>query len=51
MTAPFRNRIYDSIVDTIGATPIVRVSKLAADRKVGAEILAQLEFFNPLASV
>lgn len=51
MTAPFRNRIYDSIVDTIGATPIVRVSKLAADRKVGAEILAKLEFFNPLASV
>ncbi len=51
MTATFRNRIYDSIVDTIGATPLVRVSKLAADRKAGAEILAKLEFFNPLASV
>jgi cysteine synthase A len=49
--SPFRNRIYDSILDTIGATPIVRVSKLAADRKVEAEILAKLEFFNPLASV
>jgi len=49
--SPFRNRIYDSILDTIGATPLVRVSKLAADRKVEAEILAKLEFFNPLASV
>lgn len=49
--SPFRNRIYDSILDTIGATPLVRVSKLAADRKVDAEILAKLEFFNPLASV
>lgn len=49
--APFRNRIYDSIIDTIGATPLVRVTKLAADRKVEAEILAKLEFFNPLASV
>ncbi len=49
--SPFRNRIYDSILDTIGATPLVRVSKLATDRKVEAEILAKLEFFNPLASV
>ncbi len=49
--APFRNRIYDSIIDTIGATPLVRVAKLAADRQVSAEVLAKLEFFNPLASV
>ena len=47
----FRGRIYDSIVDTIGATPLVRFSRLAADAGVGAEILGKLEFFNPLASV
>lgn len=49
--ASFRGRIYDSILDTVGATPIVRLARLAADQGVGAEILAKLEFFNPLASV
>lgn len=47
----FRNRIYESIVDTIGATPIVRLSKFARDAKVDAEILGKCEFFNPLSSV
>jgi cysteine synthase len=47
----FRGKIYDSILDTIGATPLVRVSKLAAAKGVKADILAKLEFFNPLASV
>ena len=50
-TPEFRGRIYDSIVDTIGATPLVRLSKLAAKRGVKADIIAKLEFFNPLASV
>ena len=49
--AEFRGRIYDSIVETIGATPLVRFSKLAAIHGVQAEILGKLEFFNPLASV
>ncbi len=47
----FRGRIYDSILDTIGATPLVRVSKLAEEAGVKADILAKLEFFNPLSSV
>ncbi len=47
----FRGRIYDSIVDTIGATPLVRFSKLAAEAGVQAQIVGKLEFFNPLASV
>jgi len=47
----FRGRIYDSILDTIGATPLVRVAKLAAAYDVTADILAKLEFFNPLSSV
>src|SRR5271170_8315969 len=47
----FRGRIYDSILDTIGATPLVRLRKLEARSGVKAELLAKLEFFNPLASV
>jgi len=47
----FRGRIYDSIVDTIGATPLVRLARLAADAGVQAEILGKLEFFNPMGSV
>jgi cysteine synthase A len=47
----FRGRIYDGIVETIGATPVVRLSKLAAEAGIAAEILAKCEFFNPLSSV
>ncbi|MBL6952119.1 MAG: cysteine synthase A [Alphaproteobacteria bacterium] len=46
-----RGRVYDSIIDTIGNTPLVRLSRLQRDAGVKAEILAKLEFFNPLASV
>jgi len=46
-----RGRIYDSVVDTIGNTPLVRFARIAEDAGVDAEILAKLEFFNPLASV
>jgi cysteine synthase len=47
----FRGRVYDSIVDTIGATPLVRLGKLAAEAGCVAEILGKCEFFNPLSSV
>jgi cysteine synthase A len=47
----FRGRIYDSILDTIGATPLVRLARLTADARIEAEILAKLEFFNPMGSV
>ena len=50
-TATFRGRIYDDILATIGATPLVRVKRLAADAGVKADILGKCEFFNPLASV
>src|SRR5258708_38186469 len=46
----FRGRIYSNITETVGATPLVRLSRLAAKHDVKAEILAKLEFFNPLAS-
>jgi len=48
---PFRGKIYDSIIDTIGATPLVRFKRLAAEAGVKADIVGKLEFFNPLASV
>ncbi|MBF0393359.1 MAG: cysteine synthase A [Alphaproteobacteria bacterium] len=47
----FRGRVYDSIVDTIGATPLVRMKKLAAEAGAKAYVLGKCEFFNPLASV
>ena len=47
----FRGRIYDSITETIGATPLVRFKRLAADAQAKADIVGKLEFFNPLASV
>jgi cysteine synthase A len=47
----FRGRIYDSILDTIGATPLVRLPRLVAAENCAADIVAKLEFFNPLASV
>ncbi len=50
-SATFRGRIYDSIIDTMGATPLVRVKRLADQAGCKAEVLAKLEFFNPLASV
>ncbi len=50
-TPEFRGKIYDSIVDTIGATPVGRLSRLMAYAGVEAEVLGKCEFFNPLASV
>jgi cysteine synthase len=46
-----RGKIYDSIIDTIGDTPLVRLPRLSAELKPKGEVLAKLEFFNPLASV
>ncbi len=47
---PGRGRVYASITDTIGDTPIVRLDKLAKEKGVKANLLAKLEFFNPIAS-
>ncbi|HUC72644.1 MAG TPA: cysteine synthase A [Stellaceae bacterium] len=50
-SAEFRGRVYDSITETIGATPLVRIHRMAKQAGVKADILAKCEFFNPLASV
>jgi cysteine synthase A len=48
---PGRGRIYDSITDTIGDTPLVRLHRLNKEAGVKADVLLKLEFFNPIASV
>ena len=48
---PPRGRIYDSILETIGATPLVRLPRLSERYGVVAELTAKCEFFNPLGSV
>ena len=46
-----RCRIYDSILDTVGATPLVRLSRITEEKGLGGDLLAKLEFFNPMGSV
>ena len=48
---PGRGRIFDSITQTIGDTPLVRLSRLAKEKNIKANLLAKLEFFNPISSV
>lgn len=49
-TDPPRGRMYDSVLDTVGATPLVRLPRIEAAEGVGPLAL-KLEFFNPLGSV
>ena len=46
-----RGKIFDSILDTIGDTPLVRLPRLTAALKPQGEVVAKLEFFNPISSV
>ena len=48
---PGRGRIYDSITETIGNTPLVRAPKLSNKHGAKADVMLKLEFFNPIASV
>jgi cysteine synthase A len=51
MAGEFRGQIYDNILGTIGATPLVRLSRFAKVHGVKADIVGKCEFFNPLSSV
>ena len=46
-----RGKVFDSIVDTIGDTPLVALANLTNEYQPKARVLAKLEFFNPIASV
>ncbi len=48
---PLRGRIYDSIAETIGNTPLVRIPRICREEGITADICLKLEFFNPIASV
>ena len=48
---PGRGRVYNSITETIGDTPLVRLDKFARQKEIVANLLAKLEFFNPVGSV
>jgi cysteine synthase A len=47
----FRGKVYNNVIETIGATPLVRLNKLPKECNSGAIILGKCEFFNPLSSV
>ena len=46
-----RGKVFDSFLDTMGDTPLIRLPRLSQAMGSKAEVLAKLEFFNPLASV
>lgn len=46
-----RKRLYNNVLETVGATPMVKLNRLAEKFGAKAEVYAKLEFFNPLSSV
>jgi cysteine synthase len=48
---PGRGRIFNSITETVGDTPLVRLARLPGLVGCKADLLLKLEFFNPLSSV
>jgi len=48
---PGRGRVFNSITDTIGDTPLVRLHRMTKEAGVKADVLLKLEFFNPISSV
>ncbi|MBT5264443.1 MAG: pyridoxal-phosphate dependent enzyme [Rhodospirillaceae bacterium] len=47
-TTDGRGRLYDSVLDTVGNTPCIRVNSLAPE---GVRVYVKAEFFNPAGSV
>jgi cysteine synthase len=51
LDGPLRKRIYDSIAETIGNTPLVRLNRVAQEAGAVARVLVKLEYLNPALSV
>jgi hypothetical protein len=49
--AAARGRLHGSILETVGATPLVLLPRLGASAGLAARLALKLEFFNPLGSV
>jgi len=47
-SVPAMSGLYDSILDTVGNTPIVKLNNIAPE---GVNVYGKLEYFNPLSSV
>ena len=48
---PVRGRMYASVLETVGATPLVRLPRIEAAEGLAACLALKLEFFNPLGSI
>lgn len=46
-----RGRVYDSVLNVVGGTPLVAVPRIMQEDKLTSRVLLKLEFFNPLGSV
>ena len=46
-----RNQNYNSILETIGNTPMVRVPRISKKHNCLGDLICKLEFFNPTSSV
>ena len=44
-------KVYDSVLDLVGRTPLIEVHNMEKEDNSEARILAKLEFFNPARSV
>ena len=51
LDTPGRGRIYNSILETVGNTPLIRLNRMAKEAGCVADVLVKAEFFNPLSSV
>ena len=48
---PFEDKVYGSIAELVGSTPLVELHGLERELGLGARVLAKLEYFNPSGSV
>src|SRR4051812_14339389 len=46
-----RGRMFETVLDLVGGTPLVKLPRLKAADGLHADIAFKLEFFNPLGSV
>ena len=46
-----KEKVYSSIQDLIGGTPLLELKNIEQNEQLGARVLAKLEYFNPAGSV
>ena len=46
-----KEKVYSSIQDLIGGTPLLNLKNIEQKEQLGARVLAKLEYFNPAGSV